>query len=67
VTRCAWQIQDEHGFSYWDCVLLASAVLAGCDVFFTEDLQHGRRIGGLSVVDPFKSAAGFGLTEDGKP
>jgi predicted nucleic acid-binding protein len=53
VTRHAWHIQDEHRFSWWDCVLLASATLAGCSVFFSEDLQHHRQIGSLTVVNPF--------------
>lgn len=53
VTRQAWRIQDEHGFSWWDCVLLASATLAGCSLFFSEDLQHRRQIGPLTIVNPF--------------
>jgi predicted nucleic acid-binding protein len=56
VTRDAWRIQDEHGFSYWDCVLLASASLAACNVFFSEDLQHERRVDGLTIIDPFKTS-----------
>jgi len=55
VTRHAWQIQDEHGFSHWDCVLLASASIARCDVFFSEDLQHERRVGALTIINPFQS------------
>jgi predicted nucleic acid-binding protein len=58
VTQDAWRIQDEHGFSYWDCVLLASAALADCNVFFSEDLQHERRVHGLTIIDPFRTGAG---------
>ena len=53
VTLLAWDIQDKHLFSWWDCVLLGSATLAGCTVFFSEDLQHHRQIGSLTVVNPF--------------
>jgi predicted nucleic acid-binding protein len=49
----AWRIQDEHRFSFWDCVLLASASIARCDVFLSEDLQHERRIGGMTILNPF--------------
>jgi predicted nucleic acid-binding protein len=55
VTYRAWRIQDEHGFGWWDCLLLAAAALAGCGVFFSEDLQHGRDMDGLLIVSPFKS------------
>jgi predicted nucleic acid-binding protein len=54
VTQHAWRIQDQHGFSWWDCVLLASAYFAGCGVFFSEDLQHGRRVDHLTIMNPFR-------------
>jgi predicted nucleic acid-binding protein len=53
VTQLAWGIQDEYLFSWWDCVLLGSATLAGCSIFFSEDLQHHRQIGSLTIVNPF--------------
>ncbi|MDR4308685.1 PIN domain-containing protein [Chelatococcus sambhunathii] len=49
----AWRVQDEFGFAWWDSLLLASASLAGCAVFASEDLQTGRRIGGLEIKNPF--------------
>ncbi|MFD1331326.1 PIN domain-containing protein [Methylopila musalis] len=55
-TAEAWRIQDACGFSWWDCTLLASASLAGCGLFYSEDLQHGRRIGDLEIRNPFASA-----------
>jgi predicted nucleic acid-binding protein len=55
VTQLAWQIQNQHGFSWWDCVLLASASRADCGVFFSEDLQHGRRVEGLTIMNPFSA------------
>jgi predicted nucleic acid-binding protein len=54
VTRRAWQIQERHGFGWWDTVLLASASLARCGVFFTEDMQHGRDVDGMTIVNPFR-------------
>ena len=53
VTRMAWQIQDLAGYSFWDCMLLASASLAGCDMFVSEDMQHGRELGRLTIMNPF--------------
>jgi len=54
VTHHAWRIQDRHGFGWWDCVLLASAVIARCDVFLSEDMQHERLVDGLIILNPFK-------------
>jgi predicted nucleic acid-binding protein len=54
VTRGAWRIQDRHNLSWWDCMLLASAILARCHVFLSEDLQHEMKIFGMTVLDPLK-------------
>jgi predicted nucleic acid-binding protein len=53
-TQRAWRIQDRHGFSWWDCVLLASALLTGCGLFFSEDMQHEHEIDGMTILNPFK-------------
>ena len=52
-TIAAWGVQDEQGFGWWDSLLLASAIRAGCSTFFSEDLQAGRRISGLTILNPF--------------
>lgn len=40
-------------FSYWDGLLLTSAVSAGCELLISEDLQDGFRFEQLSVITPF--------------
>lgn len=42
-----------YHYSWWDCLLLASAIELGCTHFLSEDMQDGQRIGTLTVVDPF--------------
>ena len=59
VTQKAWQIQDRHGFGWWDCVLLASASLARCDLFLSEDMQHEQTIEALTILNPFKLEPNF--------
>jgi len=54
VAQQAWEIQDRHGFGWWDSMLLASATFAGCELFFSEDMQHERVIGRLTILSPFK-------------
>jgi predicted nucleic acid-binding protein len=53
VTRHAWLIQDQTNFAIWDCLLLASASLAGCQMFLSEDLQHERQILNVKILNPF--------------
>lgn len=49
----ALKIRASTGFQYWDCAILASAQLAGCTELLTEDLQDGRTIGDVAVINPF--------------
>lgn len=54
--QLAWKIEDEAGLQWWDCLLLASATQSKCDVFLSEDMQHGRRIGNMRILNPFMDA-----------
>ncbi len=49
----ARSIRDDTGYSWWDCLLLASALELGCSHFLSEDLQDGQEIGGLTIINPF--------------
>src|ERR1700720_1888664 len=53
VSRHAWLIEDRTGYRYFDCLLIASALRADCSFFLSEDLQHERRIGDLTILNPF--------------
>ena len=47
-------LAERYGFSTWDAMIVASALLAECDVLWAEDLQDGMEIeGGLLVRNPF--------------
>lgn len=43
-----------HQFWIWDALVIRAALNAGCRVLYSEDLQDGRRIDGLEIVNPFK-------------
>ena len=49
----AWSIQDRHRLSFWDAMLIASALAANCSLFLSEDMNGGQRIETLTVVNPF--------------
>jgi predicted nucleic acid-binding protein len=40
--------------SFWDAMIVHAARIAGAEVLYTEDLQHGSTIGGVPVVNPFR-------------
>jgi predicted nucleic acid-binding protein len=44
-------IAERYGFSVYDAMIVASALHAGCDTLFSEDMQHGQSIEGLLVID----------------
>lgn len=51
--HAARKIRAETGYSWWDCLLLACALELACKYFLSEDLQDGRDIEGLTIVNPF--------------
>jgi predicted nucleic acid-binding protein len=56
VIEGAWTVQDRHGLSWWDSLVVSAAQVAGCSWLLTEDLEHDRVFDGLRVVDPFRVA-----------
>ena len=42
-----------HAFSFWDSLILKAAAAGGCSRIWSEDLQHGRKLDGLTVENPF--------------
>ena len=50
----ALSVSSEAGMSFYDALIVSSAIAGGCQTLFTEDLQHGRRIRGLEIQNPFR-------------
>lgn len=43
-----------HQVSFWDALIVRAAKEGGCSILYSEDLQHGRAIDGVRIVDPFR-------------
>ena len=43
-----------HQLSFWDALVVRAAKEGGCSVLYSEDLQHGRAIDGVRIVNPFR-------------
>ena len=49
----AISIQEKHILSFWDAIIIQSAVASGCQFLYSEDFSHGRMIEGVTVINPF--------------
>jgi predicted nucleic acid-binding protein len=45
-----------HRLAFWDAMIWAAARRVGVRHFITEDLQDGFEMGGVTFINPFKSA-----------
>jgi predicted nucleic acid-binding protein len=48
---------EEHRLSFWDAMLWATARQIGCAAILSEDMQDGRRLGGVAFINPFAADA----------
>jgi predicted nucleic acid-binding protein len=46
-------LAESHRMSFYDALIVASAIEAGCDILYSEDMQHGRVLGELTIRNPF--------------
>ena len=49
----ALDINARYAFHFYDALIVAAALDAGCRRLYTEDLQHGQRVESLTVTNPF--------------
>ena len=55
IVRASWKLKDKYRCAYWDSVIIASALDAGCSMLYSEDMQHGQVIEkSLTIMNPFK-------------
>lgn len=66
VIRLAHRFKVRYAFSYWDSLVIGSALDAGCTMLYSENLQHGQHIEGqLRIVNPLLPQDPLGLPEPG--
>jgi predicted nucleic acid-binding protein len=49
----ASRLSEQHSINFWDALIVEAALRAGAEQLITEDLQHSRRFGKLTVRNPF--------------
>jgi predicted nucleic acid-binding protein len=53
VIASASELARFHRMQLWDCVVCAASAQAGAKVLLTEDMQDGRLVEGLRLINPF--------------
>lgn len=52
----AIEIERRYGVSFWDSMIVQSAIQMGCNEILSEDLGPGQEYYGVRVVNPFADA-----------
>jgi len=52
--RSAIELSWSAKLSFWDALIVVAAARCGAVRLYTEDLQHGRTILGVEIVNPFR-------------
>ncbi len=53
--QSAVKLRDRYLLSFWDSLIVASAVLGGASILYSEDMQDGLMLeNSLQIVNPFK-------------
>jgi predicted nucleic acid-binding protein len=50
----ALDLVRDHRLAFWDALMCATANRAGLNYLLSEDMQDGGRVGGLTIVNPFR-------------
>jgi predicted nucleic acid-binding protein len=50
----ATEIQERYKYSFWDSLIIASAISGGAGTIISEDLSDGQTIQGVTIMNPFK-------------
>jgi len=51
--EASWNTQDKYQYSWWDSLIVTSALFLDCTYLLSEDMQHEHQIGDLTIINPF--------------
>ncbi len=51
----ASQLREKYSLSFWDSIIISTALSTYCEILFSEDMQDGLDVEGkLRIINPFK-------------
>jgi predicted nucleic acid-binding protein len=54
IIQKALEVNKKYGYTYYDCLILASAIFNNCKCLYSEDMQHNQIIEDkLKIINPF--------------
>jgi len=53
IHKAGMSLARDHKLAFYDALIVAAAVHAGCSVLYSEDLQDGRAMEGVTIRNPF--------------
>lgn len=53
----AHELAHDKQLAWFDALIVEAAIRTRCDILFSEDFSHGRRIGGLTIANPLLDPA----------
>ena len=51
----ATELQEKYKYSFWDSLIIASAIACGAKTILSEDLADRQTIQGITIKNPFKN------------
>jgi len=53
----AAELQERMQVSFWDAMILQSAMTLGCRIIWSEDLNPGQQYGSVRLLNPFQTSS----------
>ena len=53
IVLLASSLRERHSFSFWDSMIVASAINCGCNILATEDMHDGLKIDNMVILNIF--------------
>src|SRR6266496_3765606 len=55
ILRSASTLRIKHHVSFWDSIIVASALTSGAKLLYSEDMHDGLTIESITIVNPFRT------------
>ena len=52
--RHCLSLQTRYRLGFYDSLIVAAAIDADCKILYSEDMQHGQKIEGVTITNPFR-------------
>lgn len=55
IIRHASVLREQHRLSFWDGLIVASALTTDATILYSEDMHDGLKIAGITITNPFRA------------